>query len=320
MTFGFPAYHTEIYSPSESGFDMRIAAKSAISAISWSIIKESADTIIASCSMSWRSCGEKIIITFLPNSSISVTSKCVSQTQCLDWGKNKANVKIFLNEFRNIHEEQPQTKSTESLSADKKKSDELVKIFMSVAVFIILLLIVKFTARQVGKEAAMKMNESISRDTPSKSDQFAQCFTDSVTINMVGAVTQYTSEIPGIGICNIFITHNIEPARTESAVHAALKGYLEGRVKMAGSDLEIIHKDIVQYGNYTAIEYEYSATQSGTPFFSKGLYFQHPSSTTVRGVSTDTGYNISTVCIGTAKDIACKKYNAIRDAFLKVKL
>ena len=41
----------------------------------------------------------RVFIKFLPDNSVSVTSKCALPTQCFDWGKNKANVIKFLVEF-----------------------------------------------------------------------------------------------------------------------------------------------------------------------------------------------------------------------------
>jgi len=116
------------------------------------------------------------------------------------------------------------------------------------------------------------------------------------------------------------IRRNVRPAETEAALHATLNGFLAGRTITAGDNLKIIHREIVQYGEYTAIEYEYSATQSGMSLFYKGLYFQYPSATTQGRVTMDNGYNISTVCLSTTKDIAYQKYNAIREAFLNVEL
>ena len=51
--------------------------------------------------MSLLSWGEKVIITFLSDDSIAVTSKCAFPGQCLDWGKNKANIKKFIAELKN---------------------------------------------------------------------------------------------------------------------------------------------------------------------------------------------------------------------------
>ncbi|PIE89035.1 MAG: hypothetical protein CR997_13245 [Acidobacteria bacterium] len=93
---GCPAYYTEHYHPSESKSDLRTAVKLTLDSISWPIKKELADTIVASIRFNWRSWGERVTITFLPNNAISVTSKCILPTQCFDWGKNKANVEKFL--------------------------------------------------------------------------------------------------------------------------------------------------------------------------------------------------------------------------------
>ena len=101
MTFGFPAFHTEDYSPDEGRADMRAAVITTIQAISWSIREESPNMIFASSSVSLRSWGEKVTVSFLPDNSISVTSKCSLPTQCFDWGKNKINVQKFLAELRN---------------------------------------------------------------------------------------------------------------------------------------------------------------------------------------------------------------------------
>jgi hypothetical protein len=87
MAFGFPAYHTENYSLSDSPSDLRAAVRSALNEVSWSIKKVSPDTIVASTSLSLLSWGEKVIITFLSDDSIAVTSKCAFPGQCLDWGK-----------------------------------------------------------------------------------------------------------------------------------------------------------------------------------------------------------------------------------------
>jgi len=101
MAFGFPAYHTERYSPgTTNSADLRIAVRETLTALSWSVREESHDQLIASTSMNIRSWGEKVLISFLPDKSISVTSKCSLPTQCFDWGKNKANLERFMTEIR----------------------------------------------------------------------------------------------------------------------------------------------------------------------------------------------------------------------------
>jgi len=101
MAFGFPAYHTERYSTdTRKSADLRVAVRETLTALSWSVREESHDRVIASTSMNIRSWGEKLLISFLPDNSVSVISKCALPTQCLDWGKNKANVGLFMAEIR----------------------------------------------------------------------------------------------------------------------------------------------------------------------------------------------------------------------------
>ena len=101
MTFGFPAYHTERYcAATGESADLRVAVRATLNALSWSIMEETSGRIIASTSVNIRSWGENILVSFLPDNSISVTSKCASPTQCVDWGKNKANVVKFMTEIR----------------------------------------------------------------------------------------------------------------------------------------------------------------------------------------------------------------------------
>ena len=108
MAFGFPAYHTENYTLNDGPSNLRASVKSALNAVSWSIRKESPDTIVASTSLSLRSWGERVIITFLSDESITVTSKCTLPIQCFDWGKNKANIKKFIAEFKCPDDQAPE--------------------------------------------------------------------------------------------------------------------------------------------------------------------------------------------------------------------
>ena len=102
MSFGFPAYHTEHYSPGPgSSCDLHAAAQATLHALAWTIREDANHQIVGSTSANLRSWGEKILISFLPNNSISVTSKCRLPTQCIDWGKNKANVGKFMAEIGN---------------------------------------------------------------------------------------------------------------------------------------------------------------------------------------------------------------------------
>lgn len=101
MAFGFPAYHTERYSADAGkSADLRFAVRETLNELSWPLREEASDQIIASTSVNIRSWGEKVLIRFLPDNSISVTSKCALPTQCFDWGKNNANVGRFMAAIR----------------------------------------------------------------------------------------------------------------------------------------------------------------------------------------------------------------------------
>lgn len=87
MAFGFPAYHTERYTGTGKAEDVRAAVRSTLKELAWSIRDEKSDGITASVSISLMSWGERIVVNFLPNDSISVTSKCAYPLQCMDWGR-----------------------------------------------------------------------------------------------------------------------------------------------------------------------------------------------------------------------------------------
>ena len=101
MAFGFPAYHKDQYSARDTTADMRGAVSGTLAALSWSVKQETTDGLVASVKWNWRSWGERVLIDFLPDNSVSVTSKCAFRSQCFDWGKNKANVQKFLGELPN---------------------------------------------------------------------------------------------------------------------------------------------------------------------------------------------------------------------------
>lgn len=100
MAFGFPAYHTAQYSTKgDRKSELHTAVHAALAALSWSVKEETVDGLLASTSINLRSWGERVLILFKSDHSISVTSQCALPTQCFDWGKNKANVKKFLAEI-----------------------------------------------------------------------------------------------------------------------------------------------------------------------------------------------------------------------------
>ncbi len=102
MAFGFPAFHTEHFSPrSKSNANLHGAVKETLAILTWPVNVESENQIIASTGFNFRSWGERILINFLPDNSISITSQCSLPSQCFDWGKNRDNVSKFLMVFIN---------------------------------------------------------------------------------------------------------------------------------------------------------------------------------------------------------------------------
>lgn len=100
MSFGFPAYCTERYTPgSESVTVLQSAAHAAIKSLGWKLRSEQGEQITATTSISLWSWGERVELRFSADGSLAVTSKCSLPTQCLDWGKNKTNVRKFLEQL-----------------------------------------------------------------------------------------------------------------------------------------------------------------------------------------------------------------------------
>jgi hypothetical protein len=98
MAFGFPAYHTEELSGTPDA-PFREAVLNAVRALGWSPQKKSEDAITASTSINIWSWGEKVTVEF-HREGATVTSRCAMFTQCVDWGRNKSNVRKFLAEIR----------------------------------------------------------------------------------------------------------------------------------------------------------------------------------------------------------------------------
>lgn len=97
MSFGFPAYYTARHaSINKQGVNLRSAVLDAVKALGWQVRDEQENEITAFARMSLWSWGELVQFTFPADGSMSVTSKCSWPLQCVDWGKNKANVRKLL--------------------------------------------------------------------------------------------------------------------------------------------------------------------------------------------------------------------------------
>ena len=102
MVFGFPAYHKDHYTAPDTTSNLRKAVIETLDTLSWPLLRGSTtEKFIAKTSISIRSWGEEIVINFLPDNSVIITSKCVWPTQCFDYGKNKINVEKFIMELKN---------------------------------------------------------------------------------------------------------------------------------------------------------------------------------------------------------------------------
>ena len=97
MTFGFPAYYTEDYfSSAETIADLHESMLDALHELGWIIKKQSRTHVTATTPFNAFSWGEKIDIQLFPDLMVTITSKCSLVTQCVDWGKNRANVRMLL--------------------------------------------------------------------------------------------------------------------------------------------------------------------------------------------------------------------------------
>ncbi|MBI2804777.1 MAG: hypothetical protein HYX68_07315 [Planctomycetes bacterium] len=107
MAFGFPAYHTEEIDDLGHGAELRDSVIQAIQSLGWSIRDKSKRKVTAATSVNFWSWGERVIVEFFPDGGMSVTSSCALPTQCIDWGKNRANVRKLLDEVNNLAETGP---------------------------------------------------------------------------------------------------------------------------------------------------------------------------------------------------------------------
>jgi len=96
MAFGFPAFHKERFIPENSNCDLRRAVLESLGALGWVLRVHTNDSITASIKVSFLSWGERLSVDFHPDNSCSTTSKCSFPTQCIDWGKNSANVQKLI--------------------------------------------------------------------------------------------------------------------------------------------------------------------------------------------------------------------------------
>ena len=106
MAFGFPAYHTEDYfSSAETIAELQEAILDVVEDLGWQIRIGSRTRMMAVASGKLLSWGEMIDIELFPDLMLTITSKCKLPTQCIDWGKNRRNVRKFLIRLEEFLEE-----------------------------------------------------------------------------------------------------------------------------------------------------------------------------------------------------------------------
>ncbi|MDM7923501.1 MAG: hypothetical protein QUS14_14480 [Pyrinomonadaceae bacterium] len=80
----------------------REAALSAFEKLGWNYMERPDGGFQVDIGVNLLSWGERFTISLHEPTTITIESKCILVTQCLDWGKNKANVKQFLAHFEAI--------------------------------------------------------------------------------------------------------------------------------------------------------------------------------------------------------------------------
>lgn len=102
MAFGFPAYHEERIRYDCSRNDLMDAALTAVKELGWGGYESGRWRISASTGISFWSWGETITAYVDPGPELQIRSHCAFPTQCIDWGRNAANVRRFLDRLDDV--------------------------------------------------------------------------------------------------------------------------------------------------------------------------------------------------------------------------
>ena len=99
MSIGFPASYTEQIEQSGSRDDAREAASYAFDALGWKYEQSDRDIYKAELEVSGSSWGETVTVSFFEPGVVIVENKCSFPFQIFDWGKNRRNVRTFIEHF-----------------------------------------------------------------------------------------------------------------------------------------------------------------------------------------------------------------------------
>lgn len=97
MVFAFPAYHSDKFVAPSPEVNLVRLSQAAVQHLGWILVSQSRDSIVYSTRKRLVSRCERVTIQFIEaDHSLTIVSRCVLPTQCLDWGKNRKNVTVFL--------------------------------------------------------------------------------------------------------------------------------------------------------------------------------------------------------------------------------
>jgi hypothetical protein len=99
MAFGFPAYYKITFPFIGPRQATKEAAAYAFGVLGWNYFESANGDYLVEFGGTLWSWGERLTVSFDGPDTVTVESKCVMVTQCVDWGKNKQNVKQFLAHF-----------------------------------------------------------------------------------------------------------------------------------------------------------------------------------------------------------------------------
>ncbi len=130
MSFGFPAYYSEIISIPIQRHKFNQLVKEVLENLEWKFTEVSAEEHCSTVNINALSWGEKIKIKTLFEGRILIESKCDYPLQCFDWGKNKGNVQLLISKLKSAGKRIRDFEDQEEVSVafDKKGFSRVEKI------------------------------------------------------------------------------------------------------------------------------------------------------------------------------------------------
>ena len=100
MAFGFPASYSEILELDTDPGVVREAISLTLDSMGWSYESPYPQLYLGKVPASGSSWGERLTIKIIEPGRIAVESKCAPFPQLFDWGKNRQNVRGFIDIFQ----------------------------------------------------------------------------------------------------------------------------------------------------------------------------------------------------------------------------